>query len=111
MVADSCRFPGRSILPGNELKGNLEKLSFRPISSLRIQISSWQYHSYACGKIFVRASILNEIPILSSSPKDGAVPGRCRHGNRWRNVSKISFRLHLGNSYSEQHPAYRGSIG
>jgi hypothetical protein len=35
---------------------------------LRNQILSSEYHVYACGKIFLRASILNEIPNFSSSP-------------------------------------------
>ncbi|MCB2217306.1 hypothetical protein [Desulfofustis glycolicus] len=49
--------------------GNLEKLSFRPISSLRNQILSSEYQVYACGKMFLRASILNENPNFSSSPE------------------------------------------
>jgi hypothetical protein len=43
---------------------------FRPISSLRNQILSSAYRVYACGKIFLRASILNEIPNFSSSPEE-----------------------------------------
>jgi hypothetical protein len=35
---------------------------------LRNQILSSEYHVNACGKIFLRASILNEIPDFSSSP-------------------------------------------
>jgi hypothetical protein len=52
-------------------QGNPEKLSFRPISSLRNQILSSEYHAYASGKIFLRALILNEIAIFSSSPQAG----------------------------------------
>ncbi len=47
---------------------NLERLSFRPISPVRNQILSSEYRVYACGKIFLRASILSEIPNFSSSP-------------------------------------------
>jgi hypothetical protein len=42
-------------------QGNLERLLFRSISSLRSQILSSEYHVYACGKMFLRTSILNEI--------------------------------------------------
>jgi hypothetical protein len=52
-------------------QGNPEKLSFRPISSLRNQILSTEYHVYACGKIFLLSLILNEIMIFSSSPQAG----------------------------------------
>jgi hypothetical protein len=49
--------------------GNLEKLSFRPISSLRNKILTFEYRTHICGKIFVRATILNKNPNSSSSPK------------------------------------------
>ena len=50
------------------LHGNLEKWPFLPISSLRNHNLSSEYHVYACGKMILRASILNEISNFSSSP-------------------------------------------
>jgi hypothetical protein len=57
-------------------QGNPEKLLFRPISSLRNQILSSEYHVYACGKIFLRALILNEVAIFSSPPQAGFIKHR-----------------------------------
>jgi hypothetical protein len=51
--------------------GSLEKLSSRPISLVRNQILSMEYHVYVRGKMILRASILNEIPVFSSSAKGG----------------------------------------
>lgn len=46
--------------------GNLEKLPFRRIFSLRNHLCSWHYHVYACGKTLLRASIINEISNLQA---------------------------------------------
>jgi hypothetical protein len=71
--------------------GNPEKSSFRSISSLRNQILSSEYRVYACGKIFLRASILNEIPDFSSSPHKIAKMGISTYGKPY--VLLLSLRL------------------
>jgi hypothetical protein len=48
--------------------GNLDKVPFHPLSSLRNHFISWHHHAYVYGKMILRASILNEISNFSGSP-------------------------------------------
>jgi hypothetical protein len=59
---------GSVINPDNGLEktsGYHEKLSCVPNSALRMKILSSTYHLYACGKISMRALILNQNPNFS----------------------------------------------